>query len=247
MEDYAFGIGVLLAIAGPVLLIPVLWLVYRLLARPIVHSFMDPRSSGWAAGGLALVMSMLLVAGALAVSYVPGKREFDRLCSLHATPTVSDRIMVRGFYRNRLYPYEARRFLDEGGFTFVEAPHMYEKDTWVRYSKNAAGELNEQKVPGPDSRYGVREILSELPHGIFMTEKLVYEIQSNRELAKASQIIYEGGPFSVLLGVYAMSSCPDVRSAIGSGHFNTFYNLESIALRSAGIVEPSMGTSLDQE
>lgn len=233
MEDYAFGIGILLAVAGPLLLVPVVWIVYRVLARPAVLSVMAARPGTRSAGRLALALSVLLVAAVLAVSYLPGKREFDRLCDMHAIPTVSERTLASGFYRNRLYPYEARRFLDEGGFTFVEAPHRYEQDAYVRYSINAGGELDEEMVPEPESRYGVRETLAELPHGILMTEKVVYERGPDRELARAAQVVYQGGPLSLLLGVYAMSSCPDVRSPGGSGHFMTFYNLETIALRSA--------------
>ena len=49
----------------------------------------------------------------------------------------------------------------------------------------------------------------------------------------AADVNYRGGPLSLLLGVYAMSSCPDIRSEEGSRDFGTFYDLETIVLRSS--------------
>ena len=64
-----------------------------------------------------------------------------------------------------------------------------------------------------------------------MTEKVVYEIETKRELARAASINYRGGPLSLFLGTYGISSCPDIVSEEGSRQFRTFYNLESIILR----------------
>lgn len=231
MESFAFGVGILLAVLGPLLLIPLVWIVYRWVAWPIVQSALVPRVSKRTVRGIALISTILVVAGALCLSYFPGRWEFDRLCSTHATPMVLDRIRTSGFYRSRLYPYEARQFLEHDAFAFLEAPHMYKKGMYVRYSKTAGGDIREEDVSTLESRYGVRERLSIPSSGIAMTQKVVYEMATARELARAAHIVYEGGPLSLFLGVYAMSSCPDIRSAEGSQHFKTFYDLENIVLR----------------
>jgi hypothetical protein len=153
------------------------------------------------------------------------------LCAQHAKPLVSERVATTGFYRNRLYPYEARRYLGNDSFQFVESPHMYKKEGYIRYSRTDSDRIHEQEVSELRSLYGVREDFTRLRYGILMTEKVVYEIESHRELARAAQIVYEGGPLSLFLGVYGMSSCPDVRSIKGSHYFQTFYDLETITLR----------------
>lgn len=233
MEGLAFGLGMLLAVAGPLLVIPVVWLVYRLLAKPVVYAVLVPPLAGRTARWTALAVSLVCAAVVLTLSYLPGKWEFDQLCSVHAAPTVSGRVSVAGFYRQHMFPYEATRYLDEGGFTFVEAPHPYEKGIYVRYSKTGEGETGEHKISALESRYGVRKTLSELSHGILLSEKRVYEMASDRELARAAHLTYEGGPLKLFLGAYGMSSCPDISTEAGAQDFNTFYNLESVVLHAA--------------
>jgi len=231
MENFGFGIGILLAIFGPLLLIPVVWIVHRWIAWPIVFHVMSPATSKIVVRWIALVSALLVVAATMSLSYFPGKLEFDRLCAQHAIPVVSEKVATPGFYRTRLYPYEARKYLGNDSFQFVESPHMYKKEVYIRYSRTDTDRIHEQEVSELKSLYGVREDFSHRRYGILMTEKVVYEIESNRELARAAQVIYEGGPLSLFLGVYGMSSCPDVRSTEGSHYFQTFYDLESITLR----------------
>ena len=231
MGDFLLGIGFLLAILGPLLLVPVTWLLYRFVAWPVVRRAAPPAfSPGWARL-LALALSIVVVAATVVLSYLPGRWEYDRLCAQHATPVISSQVKTDGFYRTRLYPYEARKYLVEGPFAFVEAPDMYKNGVYLRYSRAAESEIHSEPVPGISSAYGVRETFSQLPGSIMMTEKVVYEIASDRELARAAHIVYQGGPLSLFLGAYAMSSCPDIRSEEGSRHFRTFYELESIVLR----------------
>jgi hypothetical protein len=232
MESFAFGAGVLLALLGPLLLIPVVWLVYRWVARPLVVMAFGQRVASDIRRWIGLGGSILLVAGVLVLSYLPGRLEFERLCAQHARPQVSRRINVESFYRTRLYPYEAQRFLEGKIFTFVEAPHLYKKGVYVRYSwSGAERKVVEEEVAELKSLYGVRETFSQLRYGIHMIAKVVYKLSSGQEVGKAAEVVYQGGPLWVFLGSYGMSSCPDIRSADGSQHFQTFYDLEFIVLR----------------
>ena len=224
-------LGVLLVVLGPLLLIPVTWLLYRFAVRRTTVSLLVPKISETVARRLAVAVSAVIVAGILVLSYLPGKWEFERLCSQHATPVVSERVRADGFYRTRMFSYEARAFLGEDSFTFVEAPNMYKEGVHMSYSLAADGSVSEQEVTALNSVYGVRKDFSELAYGITMTRKLVYEIETARELAKAAQINYRGGPLSIFLSVYGMSSCPDIFSEEGSRQFRTFYDLETITLR----------------
>ena len=236
MADLGFGIGVLLVIFGPLLLIPIAWLVDRFAMRPIVVPALVPRVSAAGARWVSLALSILILGATLALSYFPGKREFDRLCSEHATPSISNRVHADGFYRTRLFAYEAKRFL--ASFRFVEAPDPYKDGVRLRYSK-VGNDVRQEEVLTLRSRYGVREDFSAMAFGITMTEKHIYEMATSRELAKAAHITYEGGPLALFLGVSGMSACPDIRSEEGARDFQTFYNLETVILRGAETTEPT--------
>jgi len=230
MEGAALGLGVLLAVLGPLLLAPVAWLAYRFLARPLAARA-APGSAPGAVRGVAWAVTLLAIGGALLGSYLPGKREFDRLCAEKADPVIRNRVRVEGFYRSRLYPYEAARFLKDAGFTYVEAPHLHKRGVFVRYSLDEQGKTVQRESQTLESRYGVREDFTETDAGLTVSEKKVYEIASGRELARAARINYDGGPLSILMGAYARSSCPDASTPQGSEKFLTFYELESFVLR----------------
>jgi hypothetical protein len=212
MEDLGFGIGVLLAVLGPLLILPIVWIVYRFVARPILVFLFRSRISEEGLRWASLVTAVLLVTAALAVSYIPGKWEFDRICSEHATPRIADRVEVEGFFRTRLFAYEAHRFLES--FSFVEAPDPYQEQLTLRYLRGG-DQVRSVEVTARKSRYGVHHRFTEMPFGITMSAKEIYELSTSRELARAAHVHDDGGPLSLLLGVYGMSSCPDIRSEEG--------------------------------
>ena len=205
MSDLLIGFGFLLAIFGPLLLVPVTWLLYRFAVRPLVQRFAPPTSSTSQAPTSnvrwrAWVVSAVIVAGVMVASYLPGRWEFDRMCSQHAAPSVSDQVEAKGFFRTRLFPYEAAQYLRDGSFEFVEAPHPYQQGEYVRYSRSDAGNKTDEKpIPNISAVYGVRETFSELSGSLTMTEKVIYEIATERELAHAASINYHGGPLSIFL------------------------------------------------
>ena len=53
---------------------------------------------------------------------------------------------------------------------------------------------------------------------------------NERELARAGQVVYLGGPLSLLLGAYAMSTCPDVMTPEGATNFEIYYVLDKYVL-----------------
>ena len=240
MEDLIIGFGFLLAIFGPLLLVPATWLLYRLAVRPLVQRFAPPTLSTSQAPTSnvkwrAWFVSAAIVAVVMIASYLPGRFEFDRMYSQHAAPSVSDQVEAKGFFRTRLFPYEAAQYLRDGSFEFVEAPHPYREGEYVRYSGSGTGKIDEQPIPTISAVYGVRETFSELSGSLTMTEKVIYEIATERELARAASINYHGGPLSIFLGTSGMTSCPDILSEEGSRHFGTFYELESIVLQNRAL------------
>jgi hypothetical protein len=141
---------------GPLLLVPVTWFLYRFGTRSLALAWLVPKVSPISARWMALLASMLLMAGSLSLSYFPGKWEFDRLCAEYSVPTVSERVMAESFYRSRFYPYAARRYLEGDFFTFVEVPHMYKEGRDFLYLRANGEEIQEEEVEAPISRYEVR-------------------------------------------------------------------------------------------
>jgi hypothetical protein len=214
--EVAIGIGMLLAIFGPVLLLPATWVVYRFAVRQLWW-VMLPDAAVAAHGWLApMIASVVLVLGSVGASYAWGKAEFTRLCVVHGTPEIHRTLEADGFFRTPLFAYEARQILDAGVFEFVEGP-VLRADTFMRYRLDERGGLKEIEVVKLSSQYGVRETPETAGSGTTIMERTVYEIGSDAELARAASLTFMGGPLSIFLGVYGMASCPDIRSPEGIG------------------------------
>lgn len=229
MEGIAMGIGMLLAILGPVLLLPAIWLVYRVIVWPLWRFTIG--SEGFLGGGPpgALTVSAILVLGGVGASYAWGKAEFNRLCNLHGTPEIDRVVRVEGYFQKPLFSYQARQVLEGGPFLFVEGPSE-RPGTYRRYTLDDQGGLEEAEVPELSSEYGMRETFETARGGTTVMERVVYEIGSEVQLARAASLTYMGGPLSIFLGTYGMASCPDIRSPEGSEHFRQFYDLAAIVL-----------------
>jgi hypothetical protein len=230
MENFLIGVGVFLATFGPLLLIPITWIIYRLVMRPLLRRQVVSQPCSHKVDLRAFLYAALLVAVILAFSYMPGKIEYNSLCDEYAQPIIEEKVTVDGFYRSRLYHYEAREFIEKGGFKFVEGPSPSQPKRYRRYSYTAEGEYAEEEIASPISQYGVRDDFWETGSGVIVSHKTVYERTSQRELARAANITYQGGPLWILLGSYATASCPDILSEQGSEDFMTYYNLETIVL-----------------
>jgi len=229
--DLLIGVGILLAIIGPLLLIPVAWLLYRYAIRPLVVRIATPPLSTDSARGLALGIAVGLLAAVIAASYLPGKQQFDALCAQHSQPQMGRRVYVEGFYADKIFPYQAAGYIRDQGFTFIEAPDPYEPGVYLRYTFDGS-ETHSEAIESPTSLFGFRQTFSEVSSSITMTEKVIYEISTGSEVARAADLVYMGGPFSLFLGSYATASCPDIRTPEGSADFKTFYSLEGLVLHS---------------
>lgn len=234
LENIGFGIGVILAILGPFLLLPLLYLTYRLVTLPLARLALRSDVTRGGVRAAAFLLAVLLLAGVLAVSYFPGKFEFDRVCAEFGSPRIAERVMVDGYWREPLLPFQAREILDRGPFRFIEGPAQGKTGEVVRYHLAEDGTVRMEGVEKAVSRFGVRLTTESLKGGVLITRKLIFDRSTGRELASAASLVYEGGPLSLLLGPWGMSSCPDPRTAQGSRDFKSFYHLETLVLGKTG-------------
>lgn len=231
-ESLAMALGLLLATAGPLLLLPLVWAIYRIGLKRWFGTWAGRRFGRQSATILA-ALAAVLVAAVVVASWLPGRIEYGSLCEIHARPVIAERVDAAGFYATALYAYEAEQYLREWKFEYVEAPDMYRKERWLRYSIAADGKTAVSEIPAPQSRYAVSRTTREPGNTITVSEKRVFERGGGRELARAGSVIYHGGPLKYVLGVYGMRNCPDPRDAEGSRRFDDYYYLERKVLRAA--------------
>jgi hypothetical protein len=231
-ESMAWGIGLLLAMFGPLLFLPLIWAIARWPLRWLIGAWTE-RSFGAAAGVARWLLATVVVGVAVLVSYLPGRMEYEQLCAEHAEPVIREVVDVPGFYATELYPYSAERFLREWGFSYIEAPDMYKKGRTLRYAVGADNKTAVTEVPAPASRYAVRDTFRELGNTLTLNEKQVFELATGRELARAGSVVYHGGHLRLMLGVYGMSNCPIPVTAKGAQQFSDYYYLERKVLKSS--------------
>lgn len=230
MESFGFGLGVLLAILGPLLLLPTAWLLQWLL-RPVVRRLAPGSLTARAVRALGWLTAAGLLGATLVATWYPGHAEFQRLCVRYAIPQIAERDTVEGFYRERLFPHETHRLFDYG-FGYLETidPQYPNETRRLRYRRGPDGAAVAEPVDAFESRYGVEQTLVHEAYGILRSEKRIRERGNGRMLARAGQVTYQGGPLALFLGAYAIESCPDIREPRGSRAFMTFYDLEGIVL-----------------
>ena len=114
----------------------------------------------------AFFCAALFVAVILAVPYLPGKLEYDDLCGEYSEPRILETVKVDGFYRSRVYSYEARKFFGKDGFRFVEGPYPGQPERFRRFSISPHGKVIEVEIPAPTSQIEVRDELWETTSGV---------------------------------------------------------------------------------
>lgn len=229
------GLAVLWVVLAPLLLIPITWGLHKLVTKPFVLPLLAAHVKQANRTLVGTMISVGFVLSILALSYFPGRVQFEQLCEKHEKPQVSQRVVVDGFFNADLAPYEAVDFLNKKGFSYVEGRDIYAPAGYVRHAKDENGKIREQKIARPTSLYAVKRTVTELPLTIVVDEKVIYEISSNKELARAASVTYHGGPLRWLLGYDTLSTCPDPRTTEGSKNFLTSYNLEEYVLRSSEV------------
>ncbi|OGI47827.1 MAG: hypothetical protein A2151_01330 [Candidatus Muproteobacteria bacterium RBG_16_65_34] len=217
------GVGILLAVFGPLLLIVPMALVYWLLARSNVAA-----RFGWRQGMARVAytaiaaLSVLCVVGA---TYLPGKLKFNSLCENLAEPRVIERARADGFFLDDSTADSfGMRYLHDEGFAWFEARDISKRDGYARYRKEG-GKIVRESVSELKALYTVQSTFDEREQGILVSRTAVTERASGKLLAEAHSVTYHGGPLGLLLGVHGLNTCPWPVTQQGSRQFDTYYHL----------------------
>lgn len=169
--------------------------------------------------------SVLLVLGVLLASYLPGRLEFERLCTDFAEPRIFWKVRVEGFFLDDLTANSfGQRYLGEEGFAWFETHDIYKRGRFVRFRK-AGDKVHTEPVTELQSLHVVKSATEVRDRTIHVSRTAISERESGRLLAEAHSVIYHGGPLGIVLGVYGMSHCPNPITPEGSRQFNLYYHL----------------------
>ncbi len=155
---------------------------------------------------------------------------FSDICEGAGKPVVFRRAHADGIFLNSGTSNSfGMRYLQEEGFTWVEAPSIYRRDAWVRYERDSSGTIASKEVDALTARYEVREDFSQPYKHTSLSVTTVVDRQSGEVLAKAGSAHFDGGTAKWVLGAWGISSCP---SAMRSpDNFAAYYHVAKNALR----------------
>ena len=231
-----FG-GLFLAFFGPLLLLPIIWVIHRwplaLLDRWCLQ--VTGHALGWVRPALAAAM----VGGVVWVTWWPGYQRYQALCDQYATPNIVERTHLDGFFVSKMFDYEAGRYLMEWGFQWIEAPDPYRAGRLLRYRRTDKG-IEPEEVSTITAKAAFIPEFRELPDGIHLSLKRIVRlpdpeawrsVEKQPEMARAGSVVYHGGPLKIVLGAWGLSTCPSAPSADAIKAFQDYYYLEQRVLR----------------
>jgi len=163
------------------------------------------------------------------------RAEFVTVCDGEGKPTIFRRASADGVFLNSQTANSfGMRYLQDDGFSWVEAPSIYKRGAWVRYQRSEGdpktATILTKDVEVLTARYEVREDFSEPFSHTSLSQTKVIDRESNEVIAKAGSATFSGGAMKWALGAWGMLSCP---SAFASPEtFNAYYHLARDTLRS---------------
>ncbi len=179
---------------------------------------------------VALGASAILVLSPVAYLWRQDRAAFDALCAAEGPARILDKANADGMLLvSGTSNSFGMRYLHEEGFAWMEARDIHRRDGFVRYTRNDKGEISTTPIEAPTARYEVRETFEEPAPTVSVSRTTVVERQTQRELARASSLMFLGGRLRWLTGAWGVATCPDARSDAAA--FNAWYHLARNTLR----------------
>ena len=205
MSDLILGLGFLLVLAGFLLNIPVVAALHFFLVRPLFR-----KHRGNTKG--AVLVSLLLLAGVLSLSYLPGALEFEELCTTQGEPKLGTVAAADGYYVDEYYVWihsKSEELLKAGTLQYVEGKSNIANNLpYARITLDADGTRTSEQVASLKSEYGLRT--QHAKEGwITSTTQEFYRIANGDVISSHTSFDYLGGPLAWLVQPWGRRSCPD--------------------------------------
>jgi hypothetical protein len=160
--------------------------------------------------------------------------EFLGVCTGEGKPVIFRKAMADGVFLNSGTSNSfGMRYLQDEGFTWIEAPSIYNLGGWVRYERDKAGgssaNITSSEIPAITARYEVREDHSTPLSHTSLSQTRVIDRTSGEVMSQAGSANFSGGRVKWLLGAYGARSCPSAMSS--PEDFSAYYHLAKQTLR----------------
>lgn len=209
-------IGLLWAALAPISLI-ILWgLLYKVMKK---SKLTRPQRIGLSVG---------LVAVPVLALWIPARLEYARACQINGAPTILKTAQVDGFFLDDSTANSfGMRYLQEEGFTWMEANSIYNRGKFTRYEKTG-DQITQKEIDQLTAQYVLKTEFKEF--GSYSDSEMTISDRSTGEkMAWAHSMHFDGGPAKWVLGAWGVSSCPGAWG--DSSGFRKMYHLAKDTLR----------------
>jgi len=189
----------------------------------------------------AVVWAMAIVLLPVAAVWLWDRAEFIGVCSGEGKPVIFRKAMADGVFLNSGTSNSfGMRYLHDEGFSWIEAPSIYRRGSWVRYERSGAVATDKDhsrttaniittEIPAITARFEVREDSSQPFSHTSLSQTSVIDRTSGELMAKAGNAHFSGGRMKWVLGAWGARTCPSAMSS--PEDFNDYYHLAKKTLR----------------
>lgn len=188
----------------------------------------------------AVVWAMCVVIIPVALLWFLDREEFLNVCTGEGKPFIIRKAKADGVFLNSSTANSfGMRYLHEEGFSWVEAPSIYHRGSWVRYARSGpasngtvndrAANITTTEIAEITARYEVREESSEPFDHTHLSQTVIVDRTNQEIMAKAGTAHFSGGRAKWVLGAWGSLSCPSPMSH--PDDFNDYYHLAKKTLR----------------
>ncbi len=162
--------------------------------------------------------------------WLSSSMQFDEHCQSIGTPKIFEKRKVDGFFLNDSTANSfGMRYLQEEGFTWMEAKSIYNRTGFTRYEISPTG-IKQQEVEKLTATIELKNDFFE--DSISSTTRTtIRDVESNKVLAEAGDAYFNGGPARIFLGAWGSSSCNSRMTESGLEKFRQIYHLAKLTLR----------------
>ena len=211
-------IGFVWAVFAPLLLAIGVWILVLVAKR-----FSVPKP--WRYWG-----PVIIVVGLTLALWLPERLAFKRHCDTSSKPTILETAVAEGIFLDDSTANSfGMRYLQEEGFSWMEARSIYNRGGFTRYEQRD-GTIEQREIDQISAEYMVRANFK-VERLWNTTETEIVNRKTGEKMAWANNSTFVGGTARWVLGVYGTASCPDPRSTEGSREFDEFYHLARNTLR----------------
>ena len=205
MSELILTFGFFVVLAGFLLNIPLIAILYLIVSKPLFTRF-----RGSAKGAFPVTILTLMVV--LIASYLPGAIKFEALCRNHGEPLIGKVPAADKYYVDEYYVWihmKSEELLKSGQLVYVEGKNnRSRKLPYKRVSFDQNGQRVEEQVAELESEYGLR-MLHGKEFGIQHTTKEFFRLADDTVISSFTSFDYLGGPLAWLVQPWGSRSCPE--------------------------------------